>query len=386
MNRLFRIIAMTAVTLTLHSCNVNLSSLSFGDSDLYTTDNRERVVAEVEAQQEYQRRMAEQRALQAQQSVGEQELNFNTILASDYQSAYARRLYGFESSSYRMPASYYSLAASEALFYASAYDPAFYNVMVSGDQVWVEPKYVTSMFGSWGATNITYGLYSSPWNYGWNFSVSPFYYSMWGYPCYSWYDWNWNICYNPWYYDPWFSPGYYPGYYPYPGHHHPYPPHHPPHHRPQPGLQPGYRPITGGGASAGRPIGNLNGGRNNAASRYTSPQSNRNYGSTTVENGGQKRSGTISSGIHRIDNNRGNNTVRNSNTSITNRDNNATTNNSNFRSGSSNRDRSTTSGSSYNSGTRSSSSRSGSMSSGGGGTFRSGGGSGGGGNRGGSRR
>jgi hypothetical protein len=196
MNRLFRIIAMAAVALILHSCNVNFSSLSFGDSDLYTTDNRERVVAEIEAQQEYERSMAEQRALQAQQSVGEQELNFNTILASDYQSAYARRLYGFESNSYRMPASYYSLTASNALFYASAYDPAFYNVMVSGDQVWVEPKYVTSMFGSWGATNITYGLYASPWNYGWNFTVSPFYYSMWGYPCYSWYDWNWNICYN----------------------------------------------------------------------------------------------------------------------------------------------------------------------------------------------
>ena len=129
------------------------------------------------------------------------EPNFTNIVADDYQSAYARRLYGFQSPTYNMPSSYYNLLNSSSMYYVTAYDPAYYNVMVSGDQVWVEPKYITSMFGSWGATNVTFGIYASPWNYGWSYRVDPFYYSMWGYPHYSWYDWNWTMCYNPYYYD-----------------------------------------------------------------------------------------------------------------------------------------------------------------------------------------
>jgi hypothetical protein len=65
------------------------------------------------------------------------------------------------------------------MVYASAYDPAYYNIMISGNQVWVEPRYVTSMFGAWGATNVTFGLYASPWNYGWRYRVDPFYYAWW---------------------------------------------------------------------------------------------------------------------------------------------------------------------------------------------------------------
>lgn len=98
--------------------------------------------------------------------------------------------------------------------------PAFYNIMVSGDEVWVEPKYITSMFGSWGATNVTAAIYS-PWYVGWSV-YDPWYYSWWGYPHYTWWDWNWNICYgwhwgfdfhwgwggiySPWYYPHWSGP------------------------------------------------------------------------------------------------------------------------------------------------------------------------------------
>ena len=76
---------------------------------------------------------------------------YDAVLADNYQSAYARRLYGFSSSTYKMPSSYYTYRYTDAYQYATAYDPAYYNIMVSGDQVWVEPKYITSMFGSWGA-------------------------------------------------------------------------------------------------------------------------------------------------------------------------------------------------------------------------------------------
>ena len=122
---------------------------------------------------------------------------YDSYLANDYESAYARRLLGFKSATYRMPSSYFNLRYGGDYMYVTAYDPAIYNVMVAGDQVWVEPKYISSMFGTWGATNATM-LVHSPWYYGWNSVVyDPWYYSSWGFPHYSWYDWNWNICYSP---------------------------------------------------------------------------------------------------------------------------------------------------------------------------------------------
>lgn len=88
---------------------------------------------------------------------------YESVLADDYESAYARRLRGFESPTYKMPSSYINARYGSAFNYVSAYDPAFYNIVVMGDQVWVEPKYITSMFGSWGTV-----IYSDPWYYGWN--------------------------------------------------------------------------------------------------------------------------------------------------------------------------------------------------------------------------
>ena len=149
---------------------------------------------------------------------------YRGYVADSYESAYARRLRGFKSASYRMPSSYYNLRYGGAYTYVTAYDPAYYNIMVAGDQVWVEPKYITSMFGTWGAANATVYAYS-PWYYGWT-NFDPWYYSWWGYPHYSWYDWNWNICYRShwgWGIDLWWGCGgyYHPYYYsPYWGHHH----------------------------------------------------------------------------------------------------------------------------------------------------------------------
>jgi hypothetical protein len=103
---------------------------------------------------------------------------YRGYVADSYERSYARRLRGFKSASYRMPSSYYNLRYGGAYTYVTAYDPAFYNIMVSGDQVWVEPKYITSMFGTWGATNATFAIYS-PWYHGWDF-YDPWFYSSWG--------------------------------------------------------------------------------------------------------------------------------------------------------------------------------------------------------------
>ena len=150
------------------------------------------------------------------------ESNYNPYqgyVADSYESAYARRLRGFHSATYRMPSSYFNLRYGGSFSYVTAYDPGYYNIMVSGDQVWVEPKYITSMFGTWGATNATAMIYS-PWYYGWS-GYDPWYNSWWGYPHYSWYDWNWNICYGGgWGVNLWWGWG---------GHYHPWRPYYGPH-------------------------------------------------------------------------------------------------------------------------------------------------------------
>ena len=151
---------------------------------------------------------------------------YDSYIADDYESAYARRLLGFKSATYRKPSSYFNLRYGGDYMYVTAYDPAIYNVLVSGDQVWVEPRYITSMFGTWGATNATM-LVHSPWYYGWHSGFyDPWYYSSWGFPRYSWYDWNWNICYGShWGLNLWWGwGGYYRPWRPY--HHHHFGGHH----------------------------------------------------------------------------------------------------------------------------------------------------------------
>ena len=103
-----------------------------------------------------------------------------------------------------MPSSYYNFRYGGSFTYATAYDPAFYNIIISGDQVWVEPKYITSMFGTWGGS-----VYVDPWYYGW---TRP-YWGAWG-PSFSFGSWGWSFGFNGWYnpwYDPWWGPGWRPG-------------------------------------------------------------------------------------------------------------------------------------------------------------------------------
>ena len=206
--------------------------------------------------------------------------NYSSVVADTYESAYARRLYGFRSSTYRLPSSYYDFRYGDAYHYVTAYDPALYNIMVSGDQVWVEPKYISSMFGTWGATNMTFAV--GNWYFGW---AEPFYYgagAWWGYPRYSWWDWNWGICYNP--YHTWWGYGWGPGW----GHPHwgwgpgYYPPHHgvgrPPHHGAGHGGQPPRREQL-----VNRPS-------------YTSPSSGKSYGSRQPMRGTVNGSGVFDRG------------------------------------------------------------------------------------------
>lgn len=284
MKRLFLISTIIATSL-LTGCAAAWQEASIGD-DLYTLHSRTEIAQRKKAEAEaakaeaearaaaWEAKLAEARAAAAEgQYYAPQSDSYSSVLADTYESAYARRLYGFASPTYRMPSSYFALQYSDAFHYASAYDPAYYNVMVAGDQVWVEPKYITSMFGQWGAVAVapTYG-----WYYGWS---RPYYSWLYGYPRYSWYDWNWHIGYDPfWGWGFGFGWGY-PSY----GIGGPYPPHHLPpfvggghihHHRPtvvsrpttsRPGGRPAY--ISGGSGRPSSPVSGSSGSSNRTIRR-----------------------------------------------------------------------------------------------------------------------
>ena len=268
MKNMMRILLATLVATVATGCtSAFYTAGSSAYDDLYASHNRTEIANRQKAEAEVrvaeaEARKAEAEALQAEYEAkiaaynakaaaeGKQTIKVNettadgvivleeqnstrSFVADSYESAYARRLKGFKSVSYRMPSSYFNLRYNGNILLATAYDPSFYNVMVSGDEVWVEPRYITSMFGTWGATNATALIYS-PWYYGWSprWSMSwgiydPWYYSSWGFPRYSWYDWNWNICYGGgWGHNLWWGwGGHYHPWRPAPHHHH-YNPHH----------------------------------------------------------------------------------------------------------------------------------------------------------------
>lgn len=195
------------------------TSAGYGNDDLYAIHDKaeiarrqqaeaERKKAEAEARKaEWEARLAEAEADAVQRRYYETKSNpYEEVLADTYESAYARRLRGFESPTYRLPSSYYDFRYGSSFNYVSAYDPAFYNVMVMGNEVWVEPKYITAMFGTWGRPSV----YVDPWYYGWRWRS----YSGWSF---SFGSWGFGAWYDPWYYPGW-RPGWGPGWGP--GHPH----------------------------------------------------------------------------------------------------------------------------------------------------------------------
>lgn len=112
---------------------------------------------------------------------------FERILSDSYQESYERRLRGMEDPRYKVESP--SVFYSDDYFWASAYDPAFYRVVVMGDQVWVEPNYVSSMF-TWPHTNFWFG-------FGIGFGFNSWYYNRFYSP---YYGNNYWMGYDPYYY------------------------------------------------------------------------------------------------------------------------------------------------------------------------------------------
>ena len=89
---------------------------------------------------------------------------YSRILSDSYQESYERRLRGLEDPTYGF--NNWSAYNSMDYWYAQMYDPAFYNVVVMGGSVWVEPWYISTMF-SWPRSHFSFGFGIG---YGWNYS------------------------------------------------------------------------------------------------------------------------------------------------------------------------------------------------------------------------
>ena len=270
-------------------CSPTLYSLGgYGYSDdMYVVHDRAAISRIHKAEAEAERLEQEARKAQYERALSElgvyedeASLSYAGVLADSYESAYARRLRGFQSPTYRMPSSYYELRYSPEFTYVTAYDPMSYNIIVMGDEVWVEPKYITSMFGVWGAPSISmtmgYGGWWSGYN-GWYYGYNPYWYgSPYFSPYYSyWYGYPYYYPYYPHYWGPIWAPHPHPG-----GGHHPSRPSHP--------HYPNYRP-TGDGGYRGKVTGsdghNYRPGGVRRSSPYTPPSERVNNGSGRGESG-----------------------------------------------------------------------------------------------------
>jgi len=129
---------------------------------------------------------------------------YREILVDDYDLARQKRSEAMKSLSYGM-SDWYDFYYSDAYHYASAYDPAFYNVIVMGDQVWVEPKWMTSQFGmsyNYGSFyNYPYNPFSSFSPYSSSLSMTGIYgFNTYGYGGFNRYNFGYSsFGYNPYY-------------------------------------------------------------------------------------------------------------------------------------------------------------------------------------------
>lgn len=196
-----------SAALIASACTSRIYTSGYGD-DLYSVHDRSQLMAEELRQREYE--LAQREARIAAREIAMEDISYDNgsagygggILSDNFADSYERRLRGFNSASNNMPSSYIEAEANGKIRYASAYDPAYYNVIVMGDEVWVEPKYISSMFGYTGASRINVNIGFGSW-WGWPYYPSSLY--MWNTPYYS---WNWRpygVGYWGGYYDPWYN-------------------------------------------------------------------------------------------------------------------------------------------------------------------------------------
>ena len=186
MKAMSKILLMLVVAISAVACvTVGAATQTAYEDDVYGVVSRRDV-----------QRVAPERVVS--EEVQYNENSYESLVSSGYEDSFERRLRGSRSANYKTASSYYNAQSSEVVWYTKIYDPAFYNVVFSGNSVWIEPKYVTAMFGNWGASVLVGASWGSPyWSHwstcGWSWSFN------WGF------NWGWNY---PWDYHYWSHFGY----------------------------------------------------------------------------------------------------------------------------------------------------------------------------------
>ncbi len=201
------IVAFVAVLAAACSSSMQMSKSTSGSDDVFYTPGKTSEVATVQQlpakhtetddkfadlEKKYTEVLAKSEEIDTVIYKSEDNINpYESVLSDSYEESYERRLRGSSSVSYRLHSirPYYS----DAFWYAQAYDPYYYNVIVMGDEVWVEPFYVSAMFG-WHRPYYSYGFGLNSWGYGYGYP-----WNSWGYSNSYWNGFAWG--YNNGYYD-----------------------------------------------------------------------------------------------------------------------------------------------------------------------------------------
>lgn len=176
----------------LASCSSTLQQRRVADDLYYTPKKNQNTQLTEEFSKDYEKLLAEEDAKVKKDTIVEESKKkesytnpYNEILVDDPVEAYERRQKARMSPYYGMN-NYYDVMFSDNLFYASAFDPAMYNIIVMGRDVWVEPRWMSGGYPNF------FGMYSSP------FSSFP-YYSPFGYNNFGYYNGYYGSYYGSYY-------------------------------------------------------------------------------------------------------------------------------------------------------------------------------------------
>lgn len=267
--------------LSVIAIGVTIANAQYVD-DMYSTSadrakQREQEKAQRDArnqraaeQRQYEYEQSKQRSYQNDQSnqnYGSDSFNYSNNdyeeYVDDVKSAYQRRMDAVKSSSTNSSA-YWDTMDKYYEYLERKYDNNLYNIIVMNDKIWVEPKYISSIFdgsdptdglvayknrmaktyinnqkastnygyakgfssgyssGYNNGSSITININPWSWGLGWGYPYSSSYwgcnswynpyYAGWGYPYYRPYYRPWGGWYDPWY-NPWYRPYHRPIYY-----------------------------------------------------------------------------------------------------------------------------------------------------------------------------
>jgi hypothetical protein len=211
------ILILSISVLVLASCSSSLQQRQVAD-DLYYAPNqnnntqKSEIVKELE--KDYENATANAEKYKELDTVADMKKSnpYDELLVNDMNEAYDRRQKALADPYYGMN----YIPFSDQYWYASHFDPYLYNTIRMGSSVWVEPRWMSSMY-----TNYYYG---SPYSYNsWGFGFSPFYsYGSYGYNPYNYgygfggygygYGYSYSYSNSPFGYNSFYGYGYYPVY------------------------------------------------------------------------------------------------------------------------------------------------------------------------------